>query len=107
MISNPDQLNLSNEAQLTAEETLNDEPGVTIKSHTYCKNPRKSLPDHLHRLRSDMNVTGLSVIANDAKTTAIARNVFMLADTEAGVRRVVGYSAIDTARANTHNPQSI
>lgn len=47
---NPDQFNLFNEAELTAEAPLDDEPGITVKSHTRRKNPRKPLPEHLPRV---------------------------------------------------------
>ena len=48
---NPDQLDLFNEAELTAEAELDDDQGIEVKPHTRrARNPRKPIPAHLPRV---------------------------------------------------------
>ena len=45
---NPDQFDLFNEAELTAEAELDNSQGIEVKPHTRrAKNPRKPIPAHL------------------------------------------------------------
>ena len=48
---NPDQFDLFNEAELTAEAEPDDEQGIEVKPHTRrARNPRKPIPAHLPRV---------------------------------------------------------